>query len=268
MAPHSPDSPWSGWTNAAIYDDFVREHGIYAALNRRLVELARIGAARRVLDLACGTGATALACLERLPATGELVGVDGSAAMVQVARARVADPRARFLVAAAAEVARVASGPFDRAVSNAAFWQFPSPAAVLAALARLLAPGALFVFNLPAERLSDEPSGAHPFQVALRRAVAEVTGTAPDAAPDLDPAHLAEALGEAGFVLEHRERFVYPARQHELMELMEIPAMIARAAPGAPAAARATALAQARRHTDPAQAVEVPWVYLVARRVG
>ncbi len=256
--------PWRGWRNAEIYDRFVRERPLYRALNRRLVELADVAAARRVLDLACGTGATARACLARLPAAATLVGVDASEAMVEVARAGVDDPRAHFEVATALDLGAAGAG-FDRALCNAAFSQFPAPAAVLAALAALLEPGALFVFNLPAATVAGEPAAVHPFQVALARALA-ARGSTVSRPPEVDPEHLAALLAENGFEQVLRERFVYRGRQDELMELMEIPAMLARSAPGVPERDRAGAVAEARRRTDPAQAVEVPWIYLVARR--
>lgn len=261
--PHS--SPWAGWLNAEIYDAFVEEFGIYRALNRRLATIAEVAAARRVLDLACGAGATAFACLEAMPARSELLGVDGSEAMVAVARSRVRDPRARFRVAAASDLERVATGPFDRAVCNAAFWQFPDPRAVLAALARVLEPGGRFVFNVPAERLAGEASQVTPFQVALARAV-EAVGHRPFPTPEpLPPGRLEGLLDEAGFELVRRAPFFYSARQAELMELMSIPAMIGRVAPELSEEERATALGQARRWADPEQRVAVPWVYFAGR---
>lgn len=260
------DSPWAGWRNAEIYDAFVSEHGIYRALNRRLVELAEIGSARRVLDLACGGGATARACLEVLPARGELVGVDASPAMVRIARERVRDPRARFQVAPAAALERAAPGPFDRAVSNAAFWQFPDRGAVLAALAQVMEDGALFVFNVPGELLARERTEVTPFQVALARAVEARTGHPLASAAPIDPDRLAARLAEAGFDVAAREPFAYRARQAELMELMAIPAMLARLAPDLPEGDRQAALDEARRRTDPEQEVTIPWLYFVARR--
>lgn len=258
-----PTSPWAGWLNAEIYDDFVQEFGIYRALNRRLADLAEVATAHRVLDLACGGGATALACLERMPGGSELFGVDGSEAMVAVARARVRDPRARFRVAAASGLERVAPGPFDRAVCNAAFWQFPDPRGVLAALARVLEVGARFVFNVPAERLAGEEAHVSPFQVALARAVeARAHRPFPTAEP-LPPGSIEGLLRDAGFALARRDRFAYSARQSELMELMAIPAMIRRVAPELTEDERRAALAEARRHTDPDQRVRVDWVYFV-----
>ena len=271
--PHA--SPWAGWWNAEVYDAFTREHRIYRALNRKLVALARVASARRVFDLACGAGATARACLERLPARGELVGVDASEAMVEVARTRVRDPRARFAVAPASGFEAAVSGTFDRAVCNAAFWQFPDRRAVLAALARSLEPDGLFVFNVPEERLTGmrptDPgarpcAGVTPFQVALARAVEERTGGPPPGSPPLDPERLESRLRDAGFTPLARERFTYAGRQRELMELMAIPAMIGRLAPGLSPPEREEVLARARRHVDPEQPVRIPWVYFVARR--
>jgi ubiquinone/menaquinone biosynthesis C-methylase UbiE len=271
--PHSPDSPWSGWHNAEVYEAFTREHGIYRALNRRLADLAEVETAARVLDLACGAGATALACLSRMPGRSELVGVDGSEEMVAVARDRVRDPRAHFHVAGASALERVTAGPFDRAVCNAAFWQFPDPGSVLAALARILSPGGLLVFNVPAERLDAaiggaEPADSHltPFQVALARAVERRTRHPFPGHETLDPARLEQRLAESGFVGIERHPFAYRGRQRELMELMTIPAMIDRVAPDLSEAKRREALEEATRWTDPDQRVVVPWVYFVARR--
>lgn len=261
------ESPWRGWINAEIYDRFVREHGIYRALNERLVELARVEEARRVLDLACGAGATALACLARLPADGEVVGVDGSPAMVAVARSQVRDPRARFEVAAAAAVDRAVAGPFDRVLSNAAFWQFPAVRPVVGAVGRLLAPGGLFAFNVPAERVAGEAAPVHPFQAVLAREIEAATGRPfPRTATLLRPERLAARLEETGLDLVHRERFTYRGRQGELVELMEIPAMIDPLTADLPPGARRALLARARRRVDPEEPVEVPWVYFLARR--
>jgi len=260
-------SPWTGWANAETYDSFVREHPIYRWLNRQLVEIGRVAEAGNVLDLACGTGATTRACLAVLPPRGEILGVDASTAMVEVARARVGDPRARFAVAPASGVSQVAASaaPFDRVLSNAAFWQFPDPASVLAGLSPLLTPGALFAFNVPASRLAGEATPVHPFQVALARAVSDRSGAGAGGGSEaVDPGVLEAALREAGFRLVSRERRVYRSTQHELMELMEIPAMLHRAAPGLAPARRRDALVEARRATDPEQAVEVPWLYWLA----
>ena len=104
--------PWSSWINAEIYDRFVRERRIYDWLNTHLVRLADLRLARRILDVGCGTGATALACLGKMDSGAELVGIDSSEEMIGVARSNALDPRARFEVLPAAAADRL-DGTFD-----------------------------------------------------------------------------------------------------------------------------------------------------------
>jgi SAM-dependent methyltransferase len=253
---------WRGWQNAEIYDRFVREHRVYRRLNQRLVDLARLQDARRVLDLGCGTGATTLTCLRVLDMDAEVVGVDASEEMVEVARANILDLRARFDVATAASADRVVQGPFDRAVCNAAFWQFPAAGPVFESLATLLASGARFVFNVPAERIRGESAPVHPFQVALARSIEERAGRPfPQTFTEIDPARMDGLAAEHGFHPEERERFVYEGKQGELMDLMAIPAMIVPMAPSLSDGEREAALREARNRTDPDEPVDVPWVF-------
>ena len=111
---------WNSALNAEIYDRFVREHAVYEWLNRRLVELADVARADRILDLACGTGATVMACLRTMHARAEVLGVDASQAMIRVAQANVLDPRARFERRAASDLDGL-DETFERVVCCAAF---------------------------------------------------------------------------------------------------------------------------------------------------
>jgi ubiquinone/menaquinone biosynthesis C-methylase UbiE len=259
--------PWKGRFNAEVYDRFVRERRIYQELNKHLVELARVEDARRILDLACGTGATALECLKHMPADAELVGVDASDDMIAVARANTQDPRAEFLVAPAASVGEVVTAPFDRVVCNASFWQFPAARPVLDALSHLVEPNGRFVFNVPAERVLGEAAPVHAFQAALARALEERTGGALVAATAmLDVERLAEEAVEAGFEMSGQERFVYRGEQGELADLMSIPAMLGPLAPDLHRDERESALQDARGRVDLHQTVEVPWIYLLLER--
>ncbi|MEM9556815.1 MAG: class I SAM-dependent methyltransferase [Acidobacteriota bacterium] len=258
---------WHDWYNAEIYAAYVDEYPIYSELNRITADLAELEAARRVLDLACGTGATARACLPLLPRDAELVGVDGAEAMVGVARAQVGDPRCRFRVAAAAAVDRAVEGLFDRAVCNTAFWQFPAVRPVLEAVARVLEPGAIFVFNVPAELVVGEMTPIHPFQAALARVVERERGAAfaPGQTP-IDGERLRAWLDAAGLEWIDRRRHVYHGRQRELTELMRIPAMIGPLTPDLDPATRQRLIDRAAARVDPEAPVEVPWIYFRARR--
>lgn len=258
--------PWTGWQNAEVYHDFVTAQPIYRRLNQWLVAMAEVETAGRIVDLACGTGATTQAALPLLPPEGEIVGIDASEPMVEVARARTLDPRARFFVGPAGSIAEVTAGPFDRILCNAAIWQFPALEPVIEGIREVSSPGALFVFNVQAERVEGELAPIHPFQVALARALEERTGRPfPKTPATFDREALAASLARAGFALDHHERLVYRARQQELIELMRIPAMTAPLAPGLSWPERLEIVDVAEARVDPREWIEVPWMYFRAR---
>jgi demethylmenaquinone methyltransferase / 2-methoxy-6-polyprenyl-1,4-benzoquinol methylase len=99
------------------YDDIV-EAATQGDDRRWKDELvAELGAPRRVLDLACGTGILTFLIRERFP-EAEVVGVDMTAAYLDVARARArerGDGRVSFLHSSAEDAD--APGPFDAIVS-------------------------------------------------------------------------------------------------------------------------------------------------------
>lgn len=260
--------PWKSRINAEIYDSFIREGRIYDWLNERIVGLADLPGADRILDLACGTGATTLACLPAMDPRASIVGIDASAEMVSVARANVHDPRARFEVGSAAEADRL-GGRFDRVICNAAFWQFPAARAVFEALSRVTGPRAGLAFNVPADRVSGEPVTIHPFQVSLIRSIEEAKGSSLDISPaTVDLANLEADGAEHGFELKRIERLSYRGRQGELMELMSIPAMIEPLTPELDPAGRRSVLKRAFEQSDPDDEVIVPWIFLSFERAG
>ncbi len=259
---------WRTWQNAESYDLFVRHREIYPWLNRNLVEMADLDDARGVLDLGCGTGATTLACLARLGPDAEIVGVDASEEMIGVARCNVLDKRARFVVAPAAAIGDL-EGAFDRVVSNAAFFQFPAPDAVLRALAGVTVAGARLVFNVPAQRLAGETVPIHPFQMALFREIRKAGGgEALVRAVDLDTAAICRSAAAQGFARLAIERRVWEGRQDELMELMTIPAMLEPLTPGWNDDRRNQVLERARQSADPEEVVTVPWVFFRFERAS
>jgi hypothetical protein len=68
---------------------------MFEPFEKLLVEAVAGHAARRVLDLGCGTGATTLAIARRLGVRGEATGLDISAPMIALARSRAALSRTR-----------------------------------------------------------------------------------------------------------------------------------------------------------------------------
>ena len=105
-------------------------------------EALRLLPGERLIDVGCGLGDAALAFADDLGATGEIVGVDVSAAMIAVARRRATTSRcpARFAVGDAVALDEP-DGSFDAARGERVLQWVPDPRAVVAELARVVRPG-------------------------------------------------------------------------------------------------------------------------------
>jgi L-threonylcarbamoyladenylate synthase len=100
--------------DAAGYEAMIREDiPVYDRLQDELVEVSGSGAGR-VLELGTGTGETATRLLERHP-DAELVGIDESTGMLEVARSRLPADRVSLRVARLQD--RLPDGPFDLVAS-------------------------------------------------------------------------------------------------------------------------------------------------------
>lgn len=101
------------------------------------------GPAFKILEPGCGTGLYTRMLLDAFRGAS-VFGVDISEAMVRVAKRGIVDPRARFAVADAEEIA---TGSYDLVTSNAAFQWFLSLPRTLARMASLLSGGGLLTFS-------------------------------------------------------------------------------------------------------------------------
>jgi SAM-dependent methyltransferase len=123
-----------------LLDDRLHPGG--DALTLRLARLAGIGAGQRVLDVACGSGASALLLARELGC--EVVGVDLGARAIERARddARRAglDDRTSF-VRGDAEALPLPDAGFDVALSECSLCTFPDKRRAIAELARVVRPG-------------------------------------------------------------------------------------------------------------------------------
>jgi ubiquinone/menaquinone biosynthesis C-methylase UbiE len=119
-----------------------------------MVSISGVARQDRVLEVACGPGACALAFAERC---GRAVGLDPSAELIAEARAAAARRgagNAEFIVG---EVERMGfrDGAFDAAVCRFSFHHFTDPARVFAEMARVIGPqGWMVVVDVTA---SDDP---------------------------------------------------------------------------------------------------------------
>lgn len=133
----------------ATFDEVASRYEKNAVAQReageRLIAMLELGGTEDVLDVGCGTGHMAAILRERT--TGAIVGVDPSAEMIAVARAR-ALPNVRFEVRGAEELDAVAA--FDAVTCNSALQWFPDPEAALRRMAWALRPGGRLALQAPA----------------------------------------------------------------------------------------------------------------------
>ncbi len=89
---------------ARVYDrmNSVMTAGMHHRWRERAVDLARVGPGDRALDVATGTGDLAIELAARVGPSGEVVGVDFSETMLEIARAK--SPAIRFELANALEL--------------------------------------------------------------------------------------------------------------------------------------------------------------------
>ena len=107
-----------------------------------LLDAAGVSARVRVLDVCCGPGLVAAAAAAR---GATAAGVDFSSAMLAIARTR--EPRVEFSQGDA-EALPHADGCFDAVVANFGVHHVPNPAAALAQMHRVLAPGGRAAFTV------------------------------------------------------------------------------------------------------------------------
>jgi trans-aconitate 2-methyltransferase len=111
---------------------------------RVVVDRLELTGNERVLDAGCGTGRVTEILLERLP-DGHVVGLDGSAAMIEQAGVRFAgEPRVELIVADLTEPLPF-DGPVDAILSTATFHWITDHAALFHNLAPVLRPGGQLV---------------------------------------------------------------------------------------------------------------------------
>ncbi len=126
--------------NARAYRRFEAERSRAAA---DLLARVPSGARRRIVDLGCGPGNSTQLLAERCP-EGEIVGLDASPDMLASARARL--PRLTF---AQGDLADWRGGPADLFFANAVLHWVPDHIAVMARLARELAPLGCLAVQMP-----------------------------------------------------------------------------------------------------------------------
>lgn len=126
---------------AGVYDRMNRILSLGLDLRWRRKAAALVeDTPRRILDLACGTGDMAFALADRFP-SAEIVGVDLTPAMLELARQKNRSPRIVFREGDVQALSSLESDGFDLASCAFGFRNFTDKAAALSAVRQTLKPG-------------------------------------------------------------------------------------------------------------------------------
>ena len=125
---------------------------LYAPFVLAFLRAAGIEAGMRVLDVGCGGGDVSVLVAGLVGSTGQVVGIDRSAAAIETATRRARDlsaPNVRFLVADAsrADAELAAERPFDAAIGRSVLEFVPDPPGILRTVATLVRPGGVVAFQ-------------------------------------------------------------------------------------------------------------------------
>jgi ubiquinone/menaquinone biosynthesis C-methylase UbiE len=119
---------------------------------RMLLRDLEIPPGSQVLDVACGTGYPATEILRRLDADSRLIAIDGSSAMLDVARTKIRETGAKnvfFRTESAVPKLSFADDVYDLTICNLGLADFPRPEVALVDFARVTTPGGEVRCTLP-----------------------------------------------------------------------------------------------------------------------
>jgi ubiquinone/menaquinone biosynthesis C-methylase UbiE len=131
-------------TYNAAADHFDDEPlAFWARLGRRTIERLAPPPGARILDIGCGTGASALPAAEAVGLAGRVIGVDLAERLLEIARRKAERLRLSNVELVAADMEHLAypNGHFDAIVSVFSLFFVPDMVAVLRDLWRMLRPG-------------------------------------------------------------------------------------------------------------------------------
>ncbi len=168
---------WDGWDDLAVLQ------------KRMAAGLDHFGVRphETVMDIGCGTGNLTIALLAALGAAGKVLAVDISPRMIEVAQAKVRDPRVNWHVGTA-EILPVSDASIDRIVCFSVWPHLVDQQATLVEFARVLRPGGF----------------VHVWHLISRQRVNEIHGSANEAVRGdhlASAVETAAALTAAGFQL-------------------------------------------------------------------
>jgi ubiquinone/menaquinone biosynthesis C-methylase UbiE len=192
---------WNGDSGHRWVADAERRDRVMAPIAEAVLAAAALRTGERVLDVGCGCGATTLAAATAVAPGGDVVGIDLSAPMLELARTRAADQDARnvtFLLGDA-QTNPLPAHRFAVAISRFGTMFFADPVAAFANVAAALAPGGRLCLGTW-QPLATNDWLTIPGAALLRYGeMPETASGAPGMFAQSDPDTVTSTLDQAGF---------------------------------------------------------------------
>ncbi|RLK10662.1 class I SAM-dependent methyltransferase [Ruegeria conchae] len=143
---------------------------LFAPVLDLVFDRATLAEGMRVIDIGCGTGASALRAAQQVGPKGHVLGIDISEQFLERARMRADEAKLDNLdfTYADAQIAELSSGGFDAMISRFGVMFFTDPVAAFANMARALKPGGQITFAAWGG-LSENPWFKIPHVAAVKR---------------------------------------------------------------------------------------------------
>ena len=182
---------------AGLFSSSRRETA--AATASQIIELAAISPGERVVDLCCGPGLVSQLLAECVGPAGEVIGVDASAAMIELARGNATARNCRFIEGDAYALTTLVPTPVDCVVATSAWQNFLFEKERIARAVRAaLRPSGRFAFDVRLRETGGDDAGDGPSMARLReRAIAVLREEHGDAALDEEAAAAPFRAGSA-----------------------------------------------------------------------
>jgi SAM-dependent methyltransferase len=148
MATSSDESRYLLGSASTEHDRLVRQASILDPLTERLFRDAGVGPGQRVLDVGSGVGDVAILTARLVGPSGSVVGIERDETTLAKARSRIARAGLLNVSFVLGDIGGVAlDALFDAIVGRLILEYIPKPSEVLSALAKLLRPGGVMVFQ-------------------------------------------------------------------------------------------------------------------------
>ena len=163
----------------------MEQSRIYGESTTRLCRRAGIAEGMRVLEIGSGAGDVTLTLAERVGPTGQVVGVDVNATILDTARQRAADAGMQNVEFIAGD-ARTLDFPdaFDAVVGRFVLMYMADPGAAFARLIKFMKPGGIAAFQEPEYTLY--PAFTHPDTPLINQLIAWILGVFAHSGAHLD----------------------------------------------------------------------------------